>query len=341
MTHIDEEELRRGLRELAGADGTAGAAPPTGGVVALGRRTRHRRRALAAGAATALVAAGSVLGVRWTGTVHGGAPAPAAPGVDDRVASRSAGGVRLESDVYVPQPPSGDGEPLDTGPREPDTEVRYRYDLSTACGTRYALFGGRVWEVDEGVERPDPNPVGDRVRGFMRWSDGFVTRGKPVVAIFETDGPDPVTTTYHPLTGTRTPSCLAQEPPRRYSDAPAATLGPSDPRPGVRYAHDWTRACDARYIVFGGRLWRTPGQFAPNALVSLVSNLPGPAFATLSADRRTVVLETRPVNDRDGRQQARYEYHPVDRPDPGDLDRCRSLADLQRLAQDPDPREAG
>ncbi|UQS31200.1 hypothetical protein J5J01_05795 [Streptomyces fradiae] len=40
MTHEDEDELRRGLRELADTEGPATGAPPTGAVVAAARRTR-------------------------------------------------------------------------------------------------------------------------------------------------------------------------------------------------------------------------------------------------------------------------------------------------------------
>ncbi|WP_149180830.1 hypothetical protein [Streptomyces sp. TRM49041] len=338
MTHMDDEDqLLRGLRELADADsthGAGGAAPPTGAVLTTARRLRHRRRALGAGAATALVAAGSLLAVRWTGAAADGGPTVVADGVDRVTAPASADAPLPRNGVYPPQPRSEAGAPLDTGPRRPEADVRYRYDLSAVCDMEYAVFGGRMWKADEGQAKT--RSAGDRVWGFMRWSDGFATRAEPDVAIFENDAPNPSTRTFHLLKDAEAPpACLAREPARRYSDAPAATLGPRNPQPGVRYVYDWTTACDARYLVFGGRLWKSERLLGPLALASLVGDKPMARFLTLTSDGGTAVVESRPLNAQDKRRQAEHRYHPVDQPDAGDRDRCGSaLDDLQRLARD-------
>lgn len=331
MTHIDEDELRRGLRELADTDGTAGAVPPAGAVVALGRRTRHRRRALAAGAATALVAAGSVLGVRWTG---GPAPSPdsvaAVTGSGDTAASSRGGDPSRPRpvgwEVYPPQPRSKEGEPLDTGPRSPVENVRYRYDLSPICGLRYAVFGGRVWEAEK-VPSP-PSWVSDRAHGFMRLVDDPGV--KTPVAVFEFDAPNPRTIVFRPLADETRAGCLAEEPPRRYSDAPAATVGPAKPVDNAQYPYDWPTGCDKRYLVFGGRLWETQ-EFPPGTLEDLVHDLPTAAQARLMGERILMTVES-PLFEA---TLVTWAYLPVDRINDEDRARCPDVLDqLERIARE-------
>ncbi|GGP91800.1 hypothetical protein [Streptomyces roseolilacinus] len=233
MTHIDEDELRRGLRELAGADGTAGAAPPTGAVVALGRRTRHRRRALAAGAATVLVATGSVLGLRWTG---GPAPSP------DSVAATTSGSAD-PSDL-----------PLRLGPAEPEIGAAYAYDLVGSCRYRYAVFGGREW-VGEGLRDPVPDSgtrmsrtrtsvVSDRLSGHMR-----LVSEDTAVFEFGKGSPRPPMT-FRPAPGGSAP-CPGLPAP--HPGKPAA----EEARAGVWYPHGLYVHCGLRHTVFDGRTWRT------------------------------------------------------------------------------------
>ncbi|MEU2181103.1 hypothetical protein [Streptomyces thermolilacinus] len=337
MNHHDEDALRRGLRALADDDGTAEEPPPTGALVARGRRTRHRRRALAAGAATTLVAAGAVLGVRWTAPAPDAAAAPttaaegsataterSAPasrtgGPDDLMASAAPGG------VHLPQPPSAEGGALDSGPRRhPVHRVRYRYDLSAVCGMRYAVFGGRVWEAPA-VDRA-ASWISDRARGFMRLT---TAPGQAPTAVFESEGPGPRGIVFRPLAGT-TPPCLAQEPPRRYSDTPAATVGPAKPEEGAVYAFDWPTACERRYIAFAGRLWEADAPFAPEALLSLPHRLPIAAYARI-VDGRLQVTTANPLTEPGADVSA---YRPVDRGDDTYRTRCTdTLGTLEHIAR--------
>lgn len=276
----DEDQLRRGLRDLAELDGPPGGLTAVETFLVKSRRARHRRRSLALCGAVVLVAGGSALGVRWTDTDTG--PAPNPPPLASKGPHPSRG-------TYEPQPPSEAGGPLDTGPAKPDQGVRYRYDLSAVCGLKYAVFGGRVWERSEGGTQFTFSWVSDRLHGYMRWSDGQRTRAEADTAIFETDSPATPVLTYRLLSGDA-PSCLAQEPERRFSDAPAATLGPKDPHIGTRYVYDMTKDCDMRFAEFGGRLWRAEGPFAPGSFVSFVNDLPIAAHMTLVSED-TAVLE--------------------------------------------------
>ncbi|MFD7322152.1 hypothetical protein ACFV9D_13885 [Streptomyces sp. NPDC059875] len=272
-----EDSLRRGLRELA--DGGTGP-PPVGAVVARGRRIRQVRRSLAAGAATLVVAGGSVLGVRWTDPDP--APEPLAP---------PPGPTALPYEgKYRPQPPSGPHDPLDTGPRAPVENVRYRYDLSAVCDLRYAVFGGRLWERAEDGSSVAVRWAADRMRGYMSWSDGRRSRSEPDTAVFETDTPALPAITFRPLAGPA-PECLGEEPERRYGDAPAATLGPDRPVRGVRYPYDMTKECGMRYAVFGGRLWRAEAEAEgrTETIVDWVNDLPLAAFMTLTSERAAVL----------------------------------------------------
>ncbi|WOI62995.1 hypothetical protein [Streptomyces fradiae] len=348
MSHEDEHELRRGLRELADTEGPATGAPPTAALIAAGRRSRHRRRALTAAAATMVVAAGSALGVRWTGAAHdraptasgtasGTAPGVAAPGDTAATSTAAPDGVTSQpggdgvaplppaSGPYPPQPRSEKGEPLDSGPREPVENVRYRYDMSAVCGFRYVAFGGRVWEA-EGADHAY-SWVTDRAHGFIRLTTDPRTRAP--VAVFEPDSPDPDrgTRVYRPRA--TTPACLADEPRRAYSDAPAATIGPAEPVEGARYAYDWSTVCDKRYLVFGGRLWKAEGAAAPGALECLVDGLPQVAHVRLAAGRALVTREDVPLS---GRSRT-YGYRPVDRLDAAERTGCPALPALQRLAR--------
>ncbi|MFF9912301.1 hypothetical protein [Streptomyces sp. NPDC013457] len=273
--------LRRGLRDLAGGDRGAGAGPaPVATVVARGRRIRHLRRSLAAGAATLLVAGGSVLVVR-------GEDAPAPP------SGPTAGPVtptRPYDGKYAPQPPSGAHDPLDTGPRRPAEGVRYRYDLSAVCDLRYAVFGGRVWELADGGSSVAVRWADDRMRGFMSWTDGVRSRSEPDTAVFETETPTALPALrFRPLAGPA-PECLGAEPERRYGDAPAATLGPERPERNVRYPYDMTKECGTRYAVFAGRLWRAQSEGRTETHVDWANELPLAAFMTLTSER-TAVLE--------------------------------------------------
>jgi hypothetical protein len=277
----DEEVLRRGLRDLAELDGPPGGLTAVETFLAKGRRARHRRRrSLAVCGAVVLVAGGSALGVRWTETDTGPVPNP------PPLASK---GPHLSRGTYEPQPPSEAGGPLDTGPAKPSTGTRYRYDLSAVCDLKYAVFGGRVWERSEGRTQFTFSWASDRLHGYMRWSDGQRTRAEVDTATFETDSPATPVLTYHPLSG-EAPPCLAQEPERRFSDAPAATLGPKDPHIGTRYVYDMTKDCDMRYAEFGGRLWRAEGPGAPASMISFVDGLPVPAHMTL-VSKDTALLE--------------------------------------------------
>ncbi|MFG2645644.1 hypothetical protein ACGFYP_32275 [Streptomyces sp. NPDC048370] len=277
-----EDSLRRGLRDLAEGrgEGETGAAP-LGAVVARGRRVRHLRRSLAAGAATLAVAGGSVLGVRWTD--------PAPPALPSGPTSGPATPSYPYEGKYRPQPPSGPDDPLDTGPRAPVENTRYRYDLSAVCDLRYAVFGGRVWERTDGGSSATVRWAGDRMRGYMSWSDGRLARSEPDTAVFETDTPALPELRFRPLAGPA-PECLGQEPGRRYGNAPAATLGPERPERGVRYPYDMTKECGMRYAVFGGRLWRAESDERTQTIIDWVNDLPLAAFMTLTSER-TAVLE--------------------------------------------------
>ncbi|MEU6881976.1 hypothetical protein [Streptomyces sp. NPDC046712] len=273
-----EGSLRRGLRELA--EGNAGPAP-LGAIVGRGRRIRQVRRSLAAGAATLVVAGGSVLGVRWS--------EPSPPALPSGPTDGPSAPAYPYEGKYRPQPPSGPGDPLDTGPRAPVENVRYRYDLSAVCDLRYAVFGGRVWERADGGSSATVRWAGDRMRGYMSWTDGRRSRSEPDTAVFETDTPSLPAIGFRLLAGPA-PECLGQEPERRYGDAPAATLGPDRPGLGVRYPYDMTKECGTRYAVFAGRLWRAEREEGTETIVDWVNDLPLAAFMTLTSER-TAVLE--------------------------------------------------
>ncbi|GAA3374235.1 hypothetical protein GCM10020367_37330 [Streptomyces sannanensis] len=267
-------------------------------LVARGRRTRRLRRSLAVGGATLLFAGGSVLGVWWQ-TEPALKPPPLA------VKSKLPRPLPFHG-PYTPQPPSKPGEPLDTGPVKPATGVRYRYDLSAVCGMQYAVFDGRVWERSTDGPQHMPSLIGDRVHGYMRWTEGYRTRAEVDTATFETDSPALPPLTFHPLSGD-VPSCVSQEPKRRHSDAPAAVPGPAHPRIGVRYVYDMTKDCGMRYAVFGGRLWKVPGRFAPGSLVEWVNDLPVPAHMTqVSRDRAVLEMPAFP-----GEEPRKITYYAV------------------------------
>ncbi|MEU6946747.1 hypothetical protein ABZ957_16180 [Streptomyces sp. NPDC046316] len=277
--------LRRGLRDLADDPvRESGPAPvaPVAAVVARGRRIRQVRRSLAAGAATLVVAGGSVLGVSGKdrqAPPSGPTPGPVTP-------------TYPYEGKYAPQPPSGPHDPLDTGPGRPVENVRYRYDLSAVCDLRYAVFGGRVWERTDGGSSVTVRWAADRMRGFMSWTDGVRSRSEPDTAVFETETPATLPTLrFRPLAGP-VPKCLGQEPERRYGDAPAATLGPERPERGVRYPYDMTKECATRYAVFAGRLWRAEdeGDGRTQTIVDWANDLPLAGFMTLTSER-TAVLE--------------------------------------------------
>ncbi|MFI8289292.1 hypothetical protein EAO71_28840 [Streptomyces sp. ms191] len=275
----EEEPLRRGLRDLAGAGPLDAGPAPVATVVARGRRIRRLRRSLAVGTATLLVAGGVTLGARWSGpeadTPPAGPTTATPPPVQPFVGK------------YPPQPPSGPGDPLDGGPTRPRENVRYRYDLSTVCALRYAVFGGRVWERADGGGTSAGDGATDRVRGYMSWTDGRFDRAERDTAVFETDDRPPLT--FRPLTG-GPPACLDREPRRRHGDAPAATLGPDRPSPGRRYVYDMPKECALRYAVFGGRLWRAEGDEASHTAIDWVDDLPLAAHMTLTSPS-TAVLE--------------------------------------------------
>ncbi|MFE2233934.1 hypothetical protein ACFXA4_15355 [Streptomyces sp. NPDC059442] len=282
MAGTEEEPLRRGLRDLAGAGPLDAGPAPVAAVVARGRRIRRLRRSLAVGTATLLVAGGVTLGARWSG----------GPEADTPPAGRTTATpppAYLFVGKYPPQPPSRPGDPLDGGPTRPRENVRYRYDLSAVCALRYAVFGGRVWERADGGGPFAGHGATDRVRGYMSWTDGRFDRAERDTAAFETDEAARPPLTFRPLTG-RPPACLAREPRRRHGDAPAATRGPDRPSPGRRYVYDMPKECALRYAVFGGRLWRAEGDEAAHTAIDWVDDLPLAAHMTLTSPS-TAVLE--------------------------------------------------
>ncbi|MFB7370454.1 hypothetical protein ACFC0D_11510 [Streptomyces sp. NPDC056222] len=299
---LSEDSLRSGLRDLA-ADGGAGPAP-VAAVVGRGRRIRHVRRSLAAGAATLVVAGGSVLGVRWA--------EPSPPVLPSGPTAGPATPAYPYEGKYRPQPPSGADDPLDTGPRVPVEDVRYRYDLSAVCDLRYAVFGGRVWERDDGGSSATVRWAADRMRGYMSWTDGRHSRSEPDTAVFETDTPTALPTLrFRPLAGPA-PECLGREPERRYGEAPAATLGPDRPVRGVRYPYDMTKECGMRYAVFGGRLWRADGEGRTETIVDWVNDLPLATFMTLTSERTAVLELPGPWPGRPGDSPRTTTYRPVE-----------------------------
>jgi hypothetical protein len=233
MTHIDEDELRRGLRELADTDPTAGAAPPTGAVVARGRRTRHRRRVAAGAACAAVLAASVTLAGLRTG---GHAPSP------DSVAA------------VTENPADGSEQPLRFGPAEPRIGVAYAYDLVGSCQYRYALFGGREW-VGEGLRDPLPDSgtrmsrtrtsvVSDRLPGHMR----LTSKDTAVFELGQGSPRPPMTFRPAPGGGAPCPGLPAPHPGK-----PAV----EEARAGVWYPHGLYVHCGLRYTTFDGRTWRT------------------------------------------------------------------------------------
>ncbi|MCP9945003.1 hypothetical protein LUX12_09755 [Streptomyces somaliensis] len=240
MTHIDEEELRRGLRELAEADGTIGAAPPTGAVVARGRRTRHRRRAAAGAACAAVLAAGAGLAGLRTG---GHAPSP------DSVAAVTGG------------PADRSDPPLRFGPVEAEVGVAYAYDLVGSCRYRYALFDDRKW-VSEGLRGSlaDSGGRGDRTYGSAP-SDrlsGRMTLTSRDTAVFETgQGASALRAVFRPASDGDAP-CPGLPAP--YPEKPPAEVAEE----GVWYPHSLFTHCGLRYTTFDGRTWRTVRDHQPD-----------------------------------------------------------------------------
>jgi hypothetical protein len=254
--HPDEELLRRSLHELAEHDG-----PPKAGavdfVLAKGRRARRLRRVAAMCGAAVLVASATGLSIeRWS-----------------EPPSRSS---------VLSSAPKADGA-LAAGPARPQDGVRYRYDLSAACGLEYARFGGRTWQRDKAGADALPG----RRRGADRLS-GFMTLTARDTALFEMDSPALPRLLFRPVRGDV--PCLTKEPERELSDAVAGTIGPASPRLGVTYLYDMPKACDGRYARFGGRLWRaeakenTPEGWGPFSNVSWVGSGPLAGHMTLKLE---------------------------------------------------------
>ena len=122
MSTLREDDLRRGLRALAGA--VPPVDPMTGPAVALGRRYRLLRRL--GQTAIAVVAAAASTAVAVTALAGGtGGTGPASPGPGAR-----------------PSPSA--------------TATAFPYQLYVHCGVNYANFDGRWWHTDPEQGRPGP-----------------------------------------------------------------------------------------------------------------------------------------------------------------------------------------
>ncbi|MFI9584979.1 hypothetical protein ACIHCQ_24740 [Streptomyces sp. NPDC052236] len=270
--HSDEELLRRRLHELAESESSPGSPPPVDALVARGRRTRHLRRAAAVCCATVLVAGGVGLGL-W-------------PTDDGKASSDYASSLKQTTLTPVPAP-SGSGDrdlmasasqPLATGPAKPEELVRYRYDLSAVCDLKYAVFGGRTWELSQ----EGPQYAVSWVSKDARMS-GYMTLTGKDTAVFDTDTPAVSPLTFHPISGDA--PCLAKERDRVLSNEPAFPMGPPKPHLRSAYPHSLSKDCDLRYTTFGGRVWESEEAQSVGARASWPSMSPIAGYMTqLSAD---------------------------------------------------------
>jgi hypothetical protein len=271
--HSDEELLRRGLHELADAESSPGSPPAVDALVARGGRIRHLRRAAALSFATVLVAGGVGFGL-W-------------PTDDAKAPSDYASSVKQTSPAPVPAP-SGSGDwnsslaatlrPLATGPAEPEEMVRYRYDLSAACDLKYAVFGGRTWELSQEGTQIAVNWVNEDAA-----MPGYMARTGKDTAVFDADSPTTPPLTYHPISGDV--PCFAKERDRVLSDKPAYPMGPPKVHLRTTYPYSLSKDCDLRYATFGGRVWESEDAPRFAAVASRVNSSPLAGYMTqLSAD---------------------------------------------------------
>jgi hypothetical protein len=218
----DEDQLRRGLRDLAQGDGRAGGLTAVETFLDKGRRARARRRGAAMACAVVLIAGGTGLGVRMADT----SPSPEPP------ASMATHDPLLESDSAMPK--SG---------------VTYRYALPIRCDLRYIVLGGNVWVTDDA----------DWAR-TVSWAVPFYNvhltqKNHSIVQVEAVHGGRVMS--YYPYLGPTDgvpprPACL---------DANWGVPGePKSPEIGVHYVHslaDCNLSYDTRTYVttFGGRKW--------------------------------------------------------------------------------------
>ncbi|WP_405806767.1 hypothetical protein OG729_16440 [Streptomyces sp. NBC_00210] len=223
-THSDEDLLRRGLHELADADGSAGA-QAVDTVLAKGRRARRVRRAAVMCSVAVLVAGGTGLGLHLTDTSPSRAP-------DSSVASTA-----------------GD-PPLEPGTAMPEIGVTYRYALPLRCDLDHIVLGGKAWTTkDSGLAHVISWAVPFH-KVYLTRTDADTVRITPVAG-----GPS---WTYHPHAGTKKgapswPTCLNDSPGT--PGAPGTSAESERPETGVHYVHGLVE-CGPRYhTFFGGREW--------------------------------------------------------------------------------------
>ncbi|WP_338677270.1 hypothetical protein V1460_33125 [Streptomyces sp. SCSIO 30461] len=187
-------------------------------------RGRARRRLVVACCAAALAA---------TGACTGAQPA-------ERTARTPESAAAITNTGDVAQ------RPLEFGPGDPKPGVKYKHDLVTSCGLRYAQFGGGQWVSDTDVV-PPAGVSGDRVSGHMTLTSKKTAR-------FESPGMRPLT--FRPVTGgghcSINPAPDPARPPVLEQPPKAAEVGSRFWYPYGLYLH-----CGLRYAGFDGRDWLT------------------------------------------------------------------------------------
>lgn len=219
----DEDQLRRGLRDLAQGDVSAGSATGVETLLAKGRRVRARRRGAAVACAVVLTAGGAGLGLRAT---------EPGPGTPDSVASVAAAPA---------------DRPLKLGPAVARIGVSYPYDLVRSCGLQFAVFDGSKWVTDAKLARTILL-YGDRVSGVM-------TLVSKDVARFEMgSGSMRETADFHRVSGGGHCPLL---PPPNPAKPPVLEQSPANAVEGSWYPHDLIVHCGLRFTGFDGRWWVT------------------------------------------------------------------------------------
>lgn len=226
----DEDQLRRGLRDLAQGDGPAGGLTAVETFLDKARRARARRRGAAAACAVVLIAGCTGLGLRIT---------ESAPRPSDSVAAVSTD----QAD-----------RPLELGPADPQIGVAYPYDLVRSCDLRFAVFGGSKWVTDTEValagtaKAPEIVLHGDRVSGRM------MLKSKDVARFEFGSGSMKQTLTFRPVSGGGHCPLL---PPPNPAKPPVLEQSPENAVEGSWYPHGLYVHCGLRYTGFDGRGWVT------------------------------------------------------------------------------------